>query len=331
MKKSLLIIFLVVIIIGCAKKQEVWITEWEKFQDPYLRISFVHPRNWLLQQEGSTISFYSSPEALVKFNPYSVEGKDAARIMVIVQKDSLNSLEENARLVASDLNTSGFEVSPTEEIEMANTTSKRIHYRGALDTKNIIEGDQVLALRDSMLYVVKYEAFNKLYTAHRAALDSVIHSIRLPAPKVVAKDVDPSIPSEETEVFENEYLKITYPANFTPSSPSFKEPIVFSLDLMGYRKDSYIHVDVMPSQGLSSEKVVEQNAKFFKETSRGQAVIDGVPTTYLNYSPMRDIQSRVYFLVKDDKIYRIIFNYYQPMKSVFLPVFEKTVNSLAVK
>jgi hypothetical protein len=46
---------------------------------------------------------------------------------------------------------------------------------------------------------------------------------------------------------------------------------------------------------------------------------------------MKDVQSRVYFLVKNDKFYRVIVNYYVPMRSAYLPAFEKTIGSLVVK
>lgn len=331
MKRSLFILLGALLIIGCAQKQETKLTNWQHFQDPYTKIAFSHPGDWFIQQEGSKISFYSSPEAVVKFNPYAIEGKDAARIVVLIQTDTLETLEKNVRMLIDDLNASGFEVSPSEVKNIADVPGTLVHYRGALDAKNIIEGDHVMALRDSMLFAIKYEAFNKMYGAHKVVLDSVLKSIHLPAPKVADKEVDPSIPAAETEVFDNKFFKLNYPANFSPASPPTKEPIEFSLDLMGYRKDSYIHVDVQPAKGLTAEKVVEQNTKFFKETSRGETTIDGVKTTYLNYSPMKDIQGRVYFLIKNDKIYRIIFTYYASMKSAFLPVFEKTITSFVAK
>jgi hypothetical protein len=65
--------------------------------------------------------------------------------------------------------------------------------------------------------------------------------------------------------------------------------------------------------------------------SRGAVTLDGVKSEYLNYSMVKGVQSRVYFMVKNDKIYRIIFNYYAVMKADFLPAFEKTVGSLVVK
>ena len=60
-------------------------------------------------------------------------------------------------------------------------------------------------------------------------------------------------------------------------------------------------------------------------------LIDGLKAYYLNYSPSRDIESRAYFTVKNDHVYRILFNYFQPLRKDFLPTFEKTVASIHIK
>jgi hypothetical protein len=86
-----------------------------------------------------------------------------------------------------------------------------------------------------------------------------------------------------------------------------------------------------PSKKLSLEKVVEQNSKFFRSSYKGNTTIGGEKATYLNYSLVKNVDSRVYFVVKNDKIFRIIFNYYSPMKNDFLPAFEKVIASIRFK
>ncbi len=333
MRKAFILILGLIVFSGCGGKQETAkVAGWIKYQEPFLRIAFSHPQEWLLQQDGTKISFYSTAEAVVKFNPYTAEGPAAARIIINIDKmDTLRTLDEYVRNLSNDLTSSGFDVAAATPHKITDLPGKMIHYNGALDAKNRISGDQVVAMRDSMVYVVNYEAFNKMYDAYRVVLDTVLASLHLPGPKIVAADMDPSLPSEEMDLFENNFIKIAYPANFNASPATIKAPVEFAVNLMGYRKDSYVAIDVRPAQGLTLEKVVEQNAKFFKETSRGQATIDGVPSVYLNYSPMKDIQSRVYFFVKNDKLYRMIVNYYAPMRSDFLPVFEKMAASLVTK
>jgi hypothetical protein len=333
MKKSLVLVLGLMILIGCGKKQDVApITAFEKFQEPFLRISFNHPQGWQLQQDGPKIAFYSAAEGLNKFNPYSIEGPDAARVIVNMDKmDTLKTLDELVRGINNDLSSSGFDVIAPVDKKLSDLTGKLLHYRGALDSKNIISGDEVIAVKDSMLYTVIFEGFNKMYDGYKAVLDTVLVSLHLPVIQVQEPGVDPAIPADEMDIFENEYLKISFPVNFQPSPAGVKDPVQFALTVYGYRRDSGIFIDVRPAQGLTLEKVVEQNAAKFKETGRGSATIDGAPATYLNYAGGKDISSRVYFVVKNDKFYRIIVNYYQPMKSSFLPVFEKMVASIVTK
>jgi hypothetical protein len=182
-----------------------------------------------------------------------------------------------------------------------------------------------------MLYTAYYEGFNKSYALNKFVLDTLLNSLKFSeaAPRVVAGD--PAMPSSNFTDFNNSFLSLRYPDNFDLTTPAAKPPAEFSLDIKGYRQDSYVHLDIIPAKGLAPEKVVEQNSKFYRSVSRGSVAIDGVQTTYLDYRPVKDINSRVYFLVKNDRIFRVIFNYYAPMKEKYLATFEKVVSSIKVK
>lgn len=332
MKKSLLLLLgLFLIVSGCGKKVEsVKISGWEKFTDPLLKISFTHPAGWHLEQEGHKISYYSSMDVVNKFTQYAVEGKDGSRIIVNMQKMlPMPTLQQCVDSLKMDLTNMGFDVAAAEAKTLADLPASQLAFSGVLDAKNKIQGVQTTAVRDSMVFTVRYEGFNQSFADCKAALDSAIASLTLPSAKV--KDADPSIPEAEMEPFENQLIKIMRPANFEANTPQPKAPSEFTLDLTGYRKDSGIRIDVIPAKGLSQDKVLEQNAKFFKSTSRGEATISGMKVPYLNYSVAKDISSRVYFIVKNDKWYRCIMNYYTPMRASYLPAFEKMMSSLTVK
>ncbi len=332
--KLVLVLFLIIgIFVTCGKKTEtLTITGWDLYKDPYLGISFKYPQNWPLVPEGGRFSVFSSPDVMNRFYDYSIKGKDGIRIIVSIQKmDTLQALEQYISGLKTDLTNSGYDISTTEAGQLAKIPASQIHYSGVIDSKTRIEAIQIAAMNDSSLYNVKYEAFNELFTPYKTVLDTVLATLHLPLPKVAEKGVDPSIPSTEFEKFENDRLSISYPDNFETSVSQPKAPTEFSLNIKGYRQDSFIHMDIIPAKGVSAAKIVEQNARFYKETSRGTATIEGINTTFINYSPVKDIQSRVYFLVKNDRFYRIIFNYYAPMKKDFLPVFEKMVTSLVTK
>jgi hypothetical protein len=331
----LLLVFVlaVSVLFGCGKKQgTLQISGWELYQDPYYGISFKHPQGWPVVPEGGRFSVFSSQDVINRFYDFTVPGADGVRIVVSTQKmDTLQTLEQYVAKLSGDLQGSGFDITATEPATLADVPGTLVHYRGAVDARNVIEAIQVTAMRDSSLFVVKFEAFNKLFTPGKAVFDTVVATLHLPKPKSEMTQEELSVPAPDFIKFENDRLSIQHPSNFEAAVPKPKAPTEFSMDIKGYRQDSYVHVDVRPAKGLAAEKVVEQNAKLYKETSRGTATVSGVNTTYINYSQVRDIQSRVYFLVKNDKFYRVIFNYYAPMRNVYLPAFEKTVASLVLK
>jgi hypothetical protein len=335
MKKSVVLILGFLIIYGCSKKPEpVKIIGWEHFQDPYTRISFTHPAGWHPEQEGTRFSFYSTPEVMARFNPYSAEGVDGARLIVETQKmDTLKTVEQFINNAKTDLISSQFDVAGIESKNIAGLAGQFLTYSGALDAKNTIKGLQAAVIRreDSTLVNFKYEGFNASFADLKAAADTLLASFKLPAPKVAGKPEDISAPSAEFANFDSKYLKLSYPENFSTTFPAVKAPVEYALDVKGYRQDSYIHIDVRPAQGLTTEKAADQNAKFFKATSRGQATISGIPAVFMNYAPGPGLQGKANFLVSNDKLYRIIQIYPANMSTVYRAPFEKVVSSITVK
>jgi hypothetical protein len=334
MKKCLLVYLSLVVWIGCAKKSEKpqiagWVQNTSDIQLP----SFKYPEGWnMVADGGSRYTVYSSPEVVDRFYDYTVQGKDGARFVVWYERmDTLKTLDECVHMLKGDLTASGFDISEVVEKPVQGIPGTLVHYSGFVDAKNKLEAMQVLAVKDSFLCTIKYEAFNKFFPACASVLDTVLVSFRFPISKESMKPEDLARPSPEFKIFEDSHFKISYPANFETSFPTVKMPVEFSLKLQGYRQDSYIQIDIMQAKDLTLEKVVEQNSKFFTVTSQGETAIDGQKAVYLNYSPVKGINSRVYFLVKNNKTYRGIFNYYADMKGEFLPAFEKTIGSLSVK
>lgn len=333
MKKTLFVIFTVLLIISCGKKREqIIISGFEQYQDPFTRLSFVHPKEWILEQDGVNIYYYSSREVISRFVDYNSEGKDGARLMLTTKKmDSIVKLEDYVQGLQNDLKDRGFQITDVKSQILSGLPGTIVQYNGILSKNSKIFAVQASAAQDSFLYTLKYEAFNDLFEQTKAVFDSACMSLILPKPKKVEANVDPSIPSKEFVAYSNNLFKITYPDNFEVSTPNPKAPAELSVEIKGYRQDSYIWIDVIPAQKLTVEKVFEQNSKIYKSTSKNESTIDGNKAIYLNYSPRKEIQSRVYFLVKNDKIFRIIMNYYAPMRKSYLPAFEKCINSLKLQ
>jgi len=333
MKKSFPCLLISVFILSCSKSHQIEkVVEWDSYEDPYLEMSFNYPKNWPLYPETGRISVYSSPEVVNRFYDFSAGGPDGIRLTVSFEKqDTIRTVDQWAEQLTNEILGAGFEISSTKPTTIAGNPGFEIQYAGNIDNKNRMYAVQAVAVRDSMRCHIKYEAFNQMFDAYKSVYDTALASLRLPEPQTVGTESEPPLPSTVFDSFQNQYLSISYPDNFDVHLPKAVEPAVFSMEIKGYRQDCDIHIDVIPAKSLSGEKVVEQNAKYYKEKSKGETTIDGVKTVYLNYSPVKDIESRVYFLVKNDRFFRVIFNYYSPMKENYLAAFEKTVGSLKVK
>lgn len=319
---------------GCGPKNEpAKIAEWTRYDDPYFKVHFTYPKGWHLLSEGGRVTIYSTPEVMDKFYDPTSKGKAGVQVIVAFEKlDTLQTVESYANSYTDDLTNAGYTITSVDLITLEDASGSQVHYSGFHDEKTKSEAVRAFAIKDSVLYYVQFAGFNGLFKAYYSVYDTLIASINLPEPKAAVTNVDPSIPSSEFEKFSNSFLEISYPDNFEPSMPQPKAPVAFSLELKGYRLDSSIRVDVLAAQGLTVEKVLQQNEKKFPNPAgKGEIMLDGAKALFLNYSPAQVIDSRVYFLVKNDRVYRVILNYHRPAKDIYLPVFEKMVASLKTK
>ncbi len=330
-----LLVVSMLLVSACSKKKEYApIAEWEKYSDPFFGLSFTHPKGWHLTAEGGRITLTASYEAAERFVDPRAEDKreDDLDIQIIVfheRPDSLQPLDEIVNTYTKERSSEGFLVKPTETIMVDSTDARKFSYAGNYTQTTKLSTTRVYMFRDSVQYYLDYSAFDDLFEPYSYIMDTLIASIRLPRPKVKAADVDESLPSTTFTDFSNNFLKISYPDNFETAFPAVKGDTKFSLELKGYRQDCTVRIDVFPAKGLTVDKVFEQNqSKYTRASKGGEVTISGQKTIFLNYAPARDIASRAYFLVKDDQVYRIIMNYYAPMRGAFLPVFEQTVKSL---
>ncbi len=322
-----------IVVAGCGKKVEVAeIAEWDTYQDPYYRISFSHPKGWVANAEGGIVKVYSSQAAAEKFfDPYSSKPDGVELTVGRERMDTLKTIEAYVEAFKQEKSAQGFLVNEVKAMQLQDLEGMMINFAGRYTKENKVTTTRVIAMKDSFMYFAQYSAFNEMYEPYKVAWDSLMATLHLPKPKTTEPGVDPSIPSEEFDTFDNFALRISYPSNFDAATPKPKGEAKFSLELKGLRQDCIIRVDILPAKGLNVDKVFEQNEKFYKVISKGQSTIDGQKTLFLNYSPAKNISSRAYFFVKDDKVIRTIVNFYAPMRTAFLPVFERSVASLKVK
>jgi hypothetical protein len=337
MKKEIIpfVLAAAMLIPGCGKKTAE-IKEWSQFQDQIFKVSFNYPKDWVVAVDPTKIAVSSSGEAAEKFFDHDQRKADGVQIVVASERsDSMQDYTKFIEDLKGSKTAEGFAVGEISDATIEGLPAKKVSYSGAYDEKTKIKTICVATLKDSTIYYVQYAAFNNLFEEYQSVFDSVVASVMLPKKIVIQKGVDPAIPVAQIERYSDNYLQMEYPANFgstdLPKSKDVVSAVRFAGNQEGSRRDCTVDIDVRPAKGLSLDKVVAQNSKFFKPTSKGGASIGGEKASHLNYSVTKNVESRVYFVVKNDKIYRVILNYYAPMKKDFLPAFEKVVASIRLK
>jgi hypothetical protein len=337
--KNKIILFLLAIMVfpGCSKKA-IEVKEWSQYQDQFFKVSFNYPKDWIVVTEPTKAVVSSSAEAAEKF--FDRDSRKADGVQIIIASERSDTLQEYVKYVSdfkATKESEGYKVTAMEDVKINGLDAKKITYSGVIDDKTKIKAIYAATLKDSTIYYVQYSAFNDLFQPYKPLFDSVLASLILPQKIVIPKGVDPEIPLVQVEKYSDNYMQLEFPANFGTNELPKKGDMISGLRIAGnkdgMRNDCSIDIDIRPAKKLSLEKVVEQNSKFFNPKSKGETNIGGDRSMYLNYVPqkVRNIDSRVYFIVKNDKIYRIILNYYTPMKKDFLPAFEKVIASIRLK
>ena len=328
-------LFVVLLVVGCKQGPDVPpVAGWEQFSDQFFRVNFIQPSGWQVQRDPSRVTITSSLGAMEKFfDPYSKSDAGSQLIVAGDREDSVRALADVFGDFRKGLEESGFQIlSVDSTVTIDGNASMQIEYGGMFDERTRLKAVRAITVKDTTVYFVHYGGFNEYYAPYRSIYDSVLASLVLPKPIIKEKDVDPSLPVADTDRFSNEHLEFTYPRNFTPSIDKPSTGVEYAMRVEGYRQDSYVTIDIRSAQGLSLEKVVEQNRKNFKGASKvTPTTVAGEPASYLNYTPTRGVQGRVYFVVKNDKFYRVILVYPSTLANDFRPAFEKTIASLNLK
>jgi hypothetical protein len=336
-KKIIFFLFMAFAIVpGCKKNSTADIKEWAQFQDQFFKVTFNYPKDWVVVPESKKVVISSSAEAAEKFFDHDPRKADGIQIVIeSMRNDSVQDYTKYIQDLKTNKTAEGFAVKEIEDASIEGLSAKKVTYSGAYDEKTKISVICAATLKDSTIYTVQYLAFNNLFDPYKSVFDSIMSSLSLPKKIIIEKGVDPAIPIAQTERFSDNNLQLEYPANFAPADMPKKGDVIAAVRFMGNtkvsRNDCTIDIDVRPAKKLSLEKVVEQNSKKINATSKGNEKIGDEKSVFFNETPQKSIERRTYFVVKNDKFFRVILTYYSPMKKDFLPAFEKVVASIRFK
>ena len=317
-------------IAGCGEKQlqPVPVGEMSEYKDPGYGFKIHYPKEW--KQLGNTgkALFARSQEVVDKFqNPTT--GEEGAMVGAEVIKYDGKKPDEVIQAAREELKQSAT-LGSEEQTTVGGKPATKIPYSIPVTKKKSITGYEIFIPGDTAMYKLDIVGFADQYTAHAAVFDAMVASYEIPV--VVIKRPDTWASSSTTDSYKCDFFTIDYPDNLEYVDAK-KGKFDLAVERRADRFDCTIHIDVFGAQKLTLEKVWEQNKSRYKAKGSGQSTIDGNPAQWVDYtaSAANKVDSRAYFVVKNDKVIRVTVNYHAPQKDVYFPAFEKCVNSLKLK
>ncbi|MBI1807692.1 MAG: hypothetical protein HYR76_11635 [Ignavibacteria bacterium] len=325
-------ILLAILFVGCAEKkvEPLPVGVMNEYRDPGYGFKVKYPKDWKQMGTTGNAVFAPSQDVVDKFqNPTTgieggmvtaevlkYEGKTADAI-VQAGKDNLKQTWQNV------------ELQPDIPVTVAGKQATGVRYTIPVSSKKKIVGSDLYVPGDTAMYKLTTISFGEDQVIVNANIyDKMIASFEMPV--VVAKKSDVWAPSTNIEPFKSPFFTMQVPDNLE-SVPVNKGNNDFAMEMRADRRDCSIHIDVFGAKGLTVEKVWNQNKGRYKAKNTGTTTIDGNTVYWVDYSPIKDINSRAYFVVKNDKVIRTTINWFAPQKDIYFPVFEYIVKSLKLK
>jgi hypothetical protein len=316
---------------GKGKVEVKPVGELTQYKDPLYNFEISYPKEWTKNCELGTARFYGSSNDINRFaDPASGAGKGGVMIKYVTSKIDVG-LNEYAKAQKDTMVKENRRVDPEEALKIDGKDAIRIKVTSNYSKKdNALKSYRIYSISDSLLTFIELSAFNDDWDVYQQIFDAVLKTVKLgKAPTASSATSAIELPSDQFDNYQTPYFTVSYPSNFNFSSPP-KGTNEFSVELKGQRLDCTIRFDVFPAKGLTVEKVVNQNkAKY--NANANPTTLDGTAAQYLNYSQMKNVSSRAYFIVKNDKVIRITLNWFSPESNTYKPVFEKVVNSIKLK
>ncbi|OGU18164.1 MAG: hypothetical protein A2X63_00225 [Ignavibacteria bacterium GWA2_35_8] len=338
MKKLLTLLslfFICIILWNCTPKAEPEeITGMTTYEDPVVKFSLKHPQNWIIiPTVGSRITIFSSKGAKDRFLQYDAEGKAGAKIDLYAKKlDSGKTFEE---FMAKAKNFQPQVYSKPVKVILDGMDAYKQTYSFEL-SDGMMEGEVYYATKDGKYATaIFFEAFGGTLHGYHKYIEEMLASVKLayePAakkPDTILVEAEP--PSQNLTTRGGDGYTISIPENFTSTTGSARDALSSRNYIGDRRADCNIQVDVIDATKQQNlKKIVEDDknkAKYGNSTPSATS-IGGQSAYVFSYSPGRNVQSRVFFVIKGNKLFRITMNWFKGEESSYLPIFEKCIKSL---
>lgn len=313
---------------GCGGERKVApvaVGEMTEYRDPGIGFRIQYLKGWVPNTEVGRARFYNAADVDKKF--LDPTGPDPSGVEISVDAKKAADVAGALKQIRDDLAQAGT-LGQEEQVTVAGVQGAKIPFKANYGGNNILTGHHILFAADSIVYDLGFAGFGDYYNAYAAVFDASLKSFQPQKPAV--KGRDETLPSETYTSGDTKYFTYQYPENFNFSTPA-KSAFEFSLELRGYRQDCSIRFDVFDAKKLTVEKVFEQNKGKYKSRGTGKANIGGESALYVSYAATPQVDSRAYFAVHNDKVYRITTNWFKSQEKEYIAAFEKMITSIKFK
>ncbi len=333
---------------GCEKEipQELQVQQFLTFVEPVTKAELRAPATWMRQALPGKNVFFSSSEGVAKrFLRYEAEGAAGARIgLIFFEMSTTATLESYLDSVRVFEDRSLYD--GPRAVSFGGSQGYMWSYRAAYPDGEFY-GEQYVATADSQIVtVLQMEVFGGLYQVVKPIFDTALASVKLGrAPRIQPAKVDtiiverePFKPAAKMRPYVTDYFTINFPENFL-AKPQQKQKVLASVKFVGDGgpSDCTVEIDVFEAKNVSKlDRVVEENRSAyeqagFKIVAVKDANVAGHPAKYFEYRYGKNIAGRAYFILANERLYRVTLNWYIPEKDIYLPTFQKMVRSLKLK
>jgi hypothetical protein len=334
MKTMLLATLLVAFIFGGCSNPPATplpVGEMNDYRDPGYGFKMKYPKEWKQMGAAGKAVFALSPDVVTKFqDPASgLEGGMAAAEIIKLEGKAADQAVQAAK---DELKATWqtVEVSPDAPMTVSGKQAVSVKYTVPVTAKKKIFGNDVYVMGDTAVYKVSTMAFGEdQATINSAIFDAMLKSFEVPV--VVAKSADHYVASPNLETYTSPFFTMQYPDNLEiVQVPKGDKDLAMEMRTPD-RRDCSIHIDVFGAKKLTVDKVWEQNKGKYKAKGTGTSTVDGEKAFWVDYTPMASVNSRAYFVVKNDKVIRTTINYFAPQKEIYFTVFENCMKSIKLK
>ena len=325
--------FLAFIVSSCGEKAEVTeIKSLVAYNDPILMFSVQHPSNWDVQKyPGDRLISITNKLALKRFRTFDPEGEAGAKVEVQVIKLSEGVTIDT--IIAKKLFQPEVYSAP-KPVTIDGVQGTMQTYQFPLND-GVFQGEIYYAQKDAdIVTIVTFEAFASTFEKYKDKFAEILKSVKLghipvKGPDTVKKVVEADPPSEKLVNYSGDGFSIKISDNMDVKNPKIGG-VLKSYQFIGERRgDCDIRIDIIDgSKQKSVEKIADQNKAAHKNVNPNATNLGGQKAMLFSYSPVGGVQSKVWYVVKGEKCFRITMNWFTGEEAMFKPIFEKSVNSI---